>query len=586
MHLSGYGYGDTLAALRPVAPTASANRVLYRHGALSEWYSNGPIGLEQGFTLTARPAGRQAGPLTLALALSGNARGVLARGRGGVTFSHDGSSLFYRGLVVTDARGRTLPAWLALHRRELLLRVNDAGARYPLRVDPFIQQAKLTASDGAANDNLGSSVAIQGNTIVVGAPGATINGNPAQGAVYVFVKPPSGWAKATKMAKLTASDGAANDQLGFAEGLGSSAVAISGHTIAASASSATVNGNPGQGAVYVFVEPKTGWHNETETAKLTVSNGTAGDFFGSPVAIQGNTVVAGALGRNGFQGAAYVFIEPTRGWRNETEAAQLMASDLGPSDTFGSSAAIQGNTVVIGSPANDGLGAVYVYLKPVGRWRTETETAKLTPGSLPAGDFPLLGVSVAIDGNTVVAGTEDSNYPGSVYVFTRSPRGWRSEPQTATLTASNGSPGDLFGTWTSVSGNTVVAGSGFGDLGAAYVFVEPTTGWKNATETAQLTGSDAGAADAFGWAVGMNGSTIVATAPFATVNGNAGQGAAYVFARSWGDWPSIAENASQAGHIQTRAAVRRPGRCTPDVARDRALTPLVLLGRSRNRPEC
>jgi hypothetical protein len=139
LQLRGYGYGERVRALAAVAPTADENRVLYRHGSVSEWYANGPLGLEQGFSLTARPAGRGAGPLTLALVLSGNARGVLARGRGGVTFSRDGSSLSYRGLVVTDASGRTLPAWPTLRGRELLLRVNDARARYPLRVDPFIQ---------------------------------------------------------------------------------------------------------------------------------------------------------------------------------------------------------------------------------------------------------------------------------------------------------------------------------------------------------------------------------------------------------------------------------------------------------------
>ena len=77
LRLSGYGYGGSLRGLAAVAPTASANRVLYRHGSLSEWYANGPLGLEQGFTLAARPAGRRVGPLTLALALSGNARAVL-----------------------------------------------------------------------------------------------------------------------------------------------------------------------------------------------------------------------------------------------------------------------------------------------------------------------------------------------------------------------------------------------------------------------------------------------------------------------------------------------------------------------------
>jgi FG-GAP repeat len=111
--------------------------------------------------------------------------------------------------------------WLQLRGRQLLVSINAAGARYPVTIDPVIQQARLTASDGAANNQLGFSVAVSGDTIVAGAPFATIGaingigGNAGQGAAYVFVKPASGWANATETARLTASDGAANDQLGF-----------------------------------------------------------------------------------------------------------------------------------------------------------------------------------------------------------------------------------------------------------------------------------------------------------------------------------------------------------------------------------
>ena len=173
VRLRADGYGDALRPLAPVAPAAQANRVFYRHGSLQEWYVNGPLGLEQGFTLSSRPAGHRNGPVTLELSLAGNARAVLSDGGQAVTFSRAGASLAYRGLVATDARGRRLPAWLQLRGRQLLLHVNDTGARYPLVIDPFIQQARLTASDGAAGDGLGSSVAVQGNTIVVGAPMST-----------------------------------------------------------------------------------------------------------------------------------------------------------------------------------------------------------------------------------------------------------------------------------------------------------------------------------------------------------------------------------------------------------------------------
>jgi hypothetical protein len=170
------------------------------------------------------------------------------------------------------------------------------------------QTAKLTASDGATDDLLGFSVAVSGATIVAGAPPATVGGNSFQGAAYVFVKPTGGWADATQTAKLTASDGAAGDSLGYS-------VAASGGTIVAGAIGATVSGHSGQGAAYVFVKPEGGWADATQTAKLTASDGAAGDTLGVSVAVSGNTIVAGALGAtvsgHSRQGAAYVF-QPRR----------------------------------------------------------------------------------------------------------------------------------------------------------------------------------------------------------------------------------------------------------------------------------
>ena len=212
LRLRAYGYGQALRPVAPAAPRPQANRVVYQRGALVEWYANGPLGLEQGFTLKAPPARRAGGPLTLLLALSGNLSASLAPAGDGLIFASKAgpSSLRYRGLAAFDAGGRELRAWLELSGgRRVLLRIDDAGARYPLTIDPFLQQAELTASDGAASDLLGFSVAISGDTVVAGAviaDGVHIN----QGAAYVFVKPGSGWASGTETAKLTASDGASS----------------------------------------------------------------------------------------------------------------------------------------------------------------------------------------------------------------------------------------------------------------------------------------------------------------------------------------------------------------------------------------
>jgi hypothetical protein len=586
VRLGAYGYGNTLRALEPVAPIARANRVLYRHGSLSEWYANGPAGLEQGFTLTARPAGYRAGPLTLALGLSGNARASLSRGNA-ITFSHGASSLSYRGLIATDARGRAVPAWLELHGRQLLLRVRDAGAQYPLLIDPFIQQAKLTASDGAAADAFGTSVAIDGDTIVAGAPSFVAN-TTSRGGAYVFVKPKRGWQDATETAKLTASDGAVGDGLGIS-------VAIDGDTIVAGAPGATVNGVSQGGAVYVFLKPKGGWRSESETAKLTASESSLSASLGSAVAIRGDAVVASApfvplTVVNGDEGVVYVFSEPRRGWRSETETAKLTASDEATNGGLGLfSVGISGDTIVAagGGGSVSQRNGVYVFVEPKGGWRSETETAKLT-----ASDGNAIG-SPAIDGHTIVAGgtgaTVNGNPDqGAVYVFVEQKGGWRSETESAKLTASDGAPEDQLGISVAVQSDTIVAGAdlanNFGP-GAVYVFVKPRGGWASATQTVKLIASDSAGPDELGFSVAIMGHTIVGGAPNATLNGNSSEGAAYVFGGR--DLQIAAVNRSLAPVPRARTVSQRPEWCTRYPAGHHgALAPLLRRLRSRDRPRC
>jgi hypothetical protein len=543
LSLRAYGYGAALQPLSAVTARAAANQVVYVHAGVSEWYANGPLGLEQGFTVPAAPAGRHAGPLTLELGLSGDARGRLLRGADGVMFTGADGALAYQGLVATDARGRALPAWIELRGSELLLRVVAAGASYPIRVDPFVQQGKLTASDGAEFDALGTSVAISGDTIVVGAASATVGSNPDQGAAYLFVKPRSGWADGTQIAKLTASDGAASNNFG-------SSVAISDGTVVVGAPDVTVTGNLDQGAAYVFVRPRSGWADATQTAKLTASGGTTFDLLGTSVAISGDTVAAGAPGAtvtgNASQGAAYVFVRPRSGWADATQTAKLTASGGGPEDLLGSSVAIDGDTIAAGAPSppvaqHPDLGAVYVFVRPRSGWADATDTAKLTASDIVSGEN--FGLSVAISGGTVVAGAPDATVggnleQGAVDVFVKPRSGWADGTQTAKLTASDGASDNLLGLSVAISGDTVAAGADLATVGAnasqgaAYVFVKPGSGWADGTQTAKLTASDGASLDRLGASVAISGSTVVAGAPGATVDANLFQGAAYVFSRT------------------------------------------------------
>ena len=139
LRLIGYGDGKMLVRVPAVAPEAVAGQIVYPHPGLTEWWTNGPRALEQGFTIPVAPPGRASGRLVLALGLSGNVRGGLMPDGDGVMFRQRHQALLYRDLLATDARGRRLPAAVSLSGRRLELRINDHGARYPLRIDPSLQ---------------------------------------------------------------------------------------------------------------------------------------------------------------------------------------------------------------------------------------------------------------------------------------------------------------------------------------------------------------------------------------------------------------------------------------------------------------
>jgi hypothetical protein len=315
------------------------------------------------------------------------------------------------------------------------------------------QTAELTASDVQTGDVFGESVSVSGNTIVVGAPGATVNGNGAQGAAYVFVKPASGWANMTETAKLTASDGSSDAGFG--------AAAIAGGTVVVGAPGGTIQ-NPGPGAAYVFVKPNGGWSNMTQTAELTASDGTDYNDFGDSVSINGTTVIVGAAQGGGNQGpgAAYVFVEPQAGWINMTETAKLTASDGAVGDAFGFSVSLSGNIAAIGAfVKSDEKGAAYVFAEPAGGWGNMTETAELTIATGKPSD--LFGYSVSVAGKAIVAGAPGFHAArGTAYVFLEPAGGWKTTSKynfVLSETFKNGK--DYLGNSVAVSGSTAVVGA-------------------------------------------------------------------------------------------------------------------------------
>ncbi|MBI4673665.1 MAG: FG-GAP repeat protein [Chloroflexi bacterium] len=605
--LRAWGYGNTRFGVEAQTPRAVQNRIEYARGALTEWYVNGLLGIQQGFTVQASVISHQlpvishqspVSELTLEFDLPSDLNVEIAVDRRSLTLWRGKEmALRFTGLTAYDARGSALRARLEVARKNekdessaLRVRVDTRGAQYPIVIDPFVQRAKLVAADGAANDWFGSAVAISGDTVVVGAYGDDIASAAGQGSAYVFVKPGGGWSDMAQSAKLVASDGAAGDLFGLS-------VAISGDTVVVGAISDDVGSNADQGSAYVFVKPNGGWVGTLpQAAKLTASDGTAYDDFGSAVGISGETIVVGARSdtdRDEVQGSAYVFVKPGSGWGGYlNETAKLLASDGTVNDYFGAAVAISGDTVVVGVSGDDiasnaDQGSAYIFVKPVVGWNGYlNETAKLAAADGAAVDT--FGRSVAINGATVVVGADYDDIggnpdQGSAYIFTEPGGGWSgSLSQTAKLTSSDGAASDNFGGAVGVSGDMVVVGAGYDDLGgntnqgSVYAFVKPGGGWTDMTETSKFNALDGAAFDIFGAAVSISGDVVVVGANFDDVGSNKDQGSAYVFANGTATpTPTPASTATStptATHTPTATATT-PNDCSARPAKPQLVAP-------------
>ena len=414
----------------------------------------------------------------------------------------------------------------------------------------FAQQAFLKASNAETQDLFGTSVALDGDTLVVGAnlEGSTAAGGESNndasyaGAVYVFTRSNGIW---SQQAFLKASNAEAFDEFG-------TSVALDGDTLVVGApdESSTADGGENNndafsaGAVYVFTRSNGIWSQQTF---LKASNAESTDFFGYSVALEGNTLVVGAYGENstaaGGQsnndasnaGAVYVFTRSNGIW---SQQALLKASNAEAFDEFGTSVALEGDTLVVGaadeaSTATGGesnndawaAGAAYVFTRSNGIWSQE---AFLKASNAETTDF--FGYSVALEGNTLVVGAygenssaaggqsnNDASNAGAVYVFTRSNGIWT---QQAFLKASNAGGSDHFGTSVALDGDKLVVGAqsegstaAGGEnnndalaAGAAYVFTRSNGVW---SQQALLKASNAEEDDLFGYSVALEGDTLV-----------------------------------------------------------------------------
>ena len=447
------------------------------------------------------------------------------------------------------------------------------------------ERQKLTAADGAAGDAFGGHVGISGSTIVVGANGDDGAGS-SSGSAYVF----EATAAVSGLADLSVSKGdsldpvMAGDKLTysvtamnngpdtstnavlvdvlppgvtFVSATGSATCMESGGTVScalgdmangasttvdilASVNSMTMGSITNTAGVAGDETDPNATNNtafETTTveavaiqqAKLVASAAAGADFFGTSVAMGGDTVVIGASA--GFPGnptgSADVFVRNGTTWSHQQE---LTASDASLGNAMGISVGISGDTVVVGASGDDhagnASGAAYIFVRSGTTWNQQQ---KLTAIDAAATDF--FGRRVAISGETVVVGAtaddDAGSASGSAYVFVRSDSTWS---QQAKLTAGDAAAGDVFG-FVAIDGDTVVIGAVQGDVGrvrtgSAYAFVRSGSSW---SEQAKLTGSDSGTNDRFGSSVFVSGDSVVIGSPNADDSGGL-SGSAYVFA--------------------------------------------------------
>lgn len=433
----------------------------------------------------------------------------------------------------------------------------NAGVAFAFRFKDGVwaQEAVLTAPDAVAGDFFGWSVALDADLAAIGAQADDLTTPSAltdAGTAWVFSRVGTKWIQndSTLSRPITpnVSTLANGDLFGVA-------VAIDGDTIVSGAFQDTEGGGAQQGSAYVLIR---NGQQFSEQAKLTHTGAAAGDFFGRAVAVQNNTAVIGAIGRDvsgkADAGAAYVFTRSGSTW---TQQQGLTASDGAASDNFGAAVAVAGDWAAIGSPNADvgaavNCGSVYLFLRNGSTW---TQITKLTQDSPATNDN--FGFSVSMTNDVLVVGAyrrqvNSNANQGAAYVYVREGGSWRFLQQ---LTANGGQAQDLFGVAVHNNGDLIIGGAigRSSSAGAAYIFARQTNG--NFSQVAQITANDGRKDEIFGYAVSISGNNAFVGAPFIDLANANDAGAFYGFTSitgtpsgPWVQTKKYARNASPIGN--------------------------------------
>lgn len=354
----------------------------------------------------------------------------------------------------------------------------NAGAAYIFHWtgSDWVQQKKLTASDGEANDNFGSAVAIYGDYAIVGAFAEDDSGGGA-GAAYIFYRNTGGTDNWGQQAKIIGSDTESGDWFGIS-------VALYG-TYAVVGAEKDDDGGTDAGAAYLFQRSGTSWNQK---AKLVASDPADYDHFGIAVSMDGDYIVVGARDKlydnsTTYAGAAYVFVPSGRDW---VQDAKLTAPNPQTQAYFGGSVDVSGNTVVIGEADRDtsatNAGAAYVFIYSREQWSHQATLAASGPQ-----EGARFGKSVAISGDSIIVGSylydkRGLTDAGAAYLFVRNSGSWS---QTEQIFASDAEAEDDFGYSVDINNPHYICGAFQADspqwtnAGAAYIFSPVTSAIEN-----------------------------------------------------------------------------------------------------------
>lgn len=413
--LARLGSKEALRTYPVIKRTVSGNKVSYDRGLIEEWYVNGPLGLEQGFTLK-QPLGEE---LVLELTSSWPAQ---TEGRG-VRLTQNGKALHYGELQAVDAQGKVLPSRMRVMDGRVRLEVAARKAVYPVTIDPLLsQETKLVASDGLTGDAFGIRVALSGdgNTALIGAPytfpepGCSFeNAFTACGAAYFFVRSNGVWVEEHRIS-------GSETTIAVGEALGSS-VALSNDGKTALILASGANGCVGlpHGAAYVYKRAEDTWVRE---GMLTIFDCRAEYFESAALSANGNVALMGRRISGGRPGEVYTYARNAAGeWGplppfTHDEEGLDVGSPIVPSggeSSFGGIVTVSGDgglALIGGNDSHTGPGPVYVFKRNGANW---TELQKITPSN----GVQFEEIALAADGNTALIGAPDSM---QVYVLVRS----------------------------------------------------------------------------------------------------------------------------------------------------------------------